>query len=595
MHYPLQWDLDCFFSGGSHSKDFINAMKSLAEKMDFVRPQNDVKLLVTTLKWMQEVDICLGECDAFILCLQAQNVSDERANQLRADFSELDAKFEVFNNEFDAFLGKLKEDELAAILRADDLAGFSFILNERRMRARKKLASDAENLITDLSIDGYRGWGEFYPTLVGEVKIEFQGKILSFGQAENQLSNPLRQIRGEVFFKLESVWKQKEALFAQVLNHIAGFRLKVYERRNWPDVLQEPLFENRMSAETLNVMWQAVEKNKKPLVDFLQAKAKLFELDQLAWYDVEAPLFEQSAETIPYEQGAELIIEHFRSFHPRMGEFAYRACSEKWIEAEDRPGKRPGGFCVQFPKSKQSRIFMTYSGTQVNLSTLAHELGHAYHTAMIEDLPRFYQHYRMNVAETASTFAEQIISDAFLKNAKTKQEKLNILSDRIERSIIFMMNIHARFLFETQFYEQRKKKFLSAQELCELMQHSQKKAFCDSLSRWHPYFWAAKMHFYFTGVPFYNFPYTFGYLFSLGLYAQSKKQGPSFGKLYDALLRDTGMMTVEELAQRHLGIDLTKIDFWNEAAALAVKDVGLFLELVNQEKDKRTKVSTCVV
>lgn len=222
---------------------------------------------------------------------------------------------------------------------------------------------------------------------------------------------------------------------------------------------------------------------------------------------------------------------------------------------------------------------MTYSGTMVNLSTLAHELGHAYHNAMVEDLPSFSQHYRMNVAETASTFAEQIISDALLQQCKTREEKLKILADRIQRSIIFLMNIRARFLFETQFYHQRKMQFLSSNELCSLMQTSQEMAYSHALSVWDLYFWASKQHFYFTTVPFYNFPYTFGYLFSLGLYTQAKQKGTAFAKSYDALLMETGMLSVEDLAKKHLGIDLMQGSFWQEAVKAATHDVEEFIKL----------------
>ncbi|MBI2812073.1 MAG: oligoendopeptidase, partial [Candidatus Melainabacteria bacterium] len=257
-----------------------------------------------------------------------------------------------------------------------------------------------------------------------------------------------------------------------------------------------------------------------------------------------------------------------------------------WIEGEDRAGKRPGGFCVAFPKSRQSRIFMTYSGSLINLSTLAHELGHAYHNAMVERLPSFAQHYRMNVAETASTFAEQIVSDAFLRACKTRQEKIKILFDRVERSLMFFMNIQARFIFETQFYEQRKKGFLSAEELCKLMQAAQEKAFGNALGVWHPYFWASKLHFYFTGAPFYNFPYTFGYLFSLGIYEISKKKGPAFADQYDALLRESGMMSSEDLAKKHLGVDLTQPDFWQQAASGVLNDIDELNKLLEGSEQK---------
>jgi oligoendopeptidase F len=581
MQYAEQWDLDCFFAGGSQSRDLAKEMERVQRAvvaLEEFKDSTDIALLVEK---MQEIDLSLRQLDAFILCLQSQDVSDDRANQWRAEFSSLEAKFQLFSNGFDA---KLNQVDPTLFTQEPKLSVLRFVLEERKQRASQKLSYEKENLITELSVDGYHGWGELYPSLVSEMKISFESdgktEFLSFGQAENRLSLTDRHVRQSIFLAQEKCWREKEAVFAQVLNHLAGFRLRVYGLRGWSDPLQEPLFENRMSRETLNAMWDAVQQHKKALLPFLQAKAKLLGVRKLAWYDLEAPLFEAEGETIPYAQGASMIIEQFSRFHPRMGDFARKACSEKWIEASDRPGKRPGGYCVAFPKSGQSRIFMTYSGTRVNLSTLAHELGHAYHNAMVEDLPDFAQHYRMNVAETASTFAEQIMSDALLQQCQTREEKLKILADRIQRSIVFMMNIHARFLFETQFYEKRRAKFLSPEELCALMQKSQEDAYCNSLGDWHPYFWASKLHFYFTGAPFYNFSYTFGYLFSLGLYSQAKKSGAAFAKTYDALLRETGMVTVEDLAKKHLEVDLTQSGFWLEAARTATSDVEEFLKLL---------------
>ena len=197
----------------------------------------------------------------------------------------------------------------------------------------------------------------------------------------------------------------------------------------------------------------------------------------------------------------------------------------------------------------------------------------------MDGLPVMAQEYAMNVAETASTFAEMIVSDSAVKEATTKEEKLALLEDKINRSLAFFMNIHARFLFETRFYEQRKQGLLSADELCQLMEEAQKEAFCDALSSYHPHFWASKLHFYMTGVPFYNFPYTFGYLFSTGIYARAMEEGETFAAKYDALLRDTGRMTVEELAKKHLGVDLTQPDFWQSAIDVTLADVKQFMEM----------------
>jgi pepF/M3 family oligoendopeptidase len=333
-----------------------------------------------------------------------------------------------------------------------------------------------------------------------------------------------------------------------------------------------------MEKETLNVMWETITQNKPDFVDYMNRKAELLGEERLDMVDIGAPLSE-NVEEVSYDEAADMIIEQFNSFSPKMAEFTKMAFEDRWIEAESRAGKRPGGFCTTFPLKEQSRIFMTYDGTASNVATLAHELGHAYHQYVMNDLPPMSQRYAMNVAETASTFAEMIVADATVKSAQTDEAKIQLLDDKLNRSIAFFMNIHARFLFETRFYEERKKGLVSVHRLNELMLEAQKEAYCDSLGTYSPHFWASKLHFHITGVPFYNFPYTFGYLFSMGIYAQAAKEGTGFEEKYIALLRDTGRMKVEDLAKKHLNVDLTKPDFWQDAIDLIKEDLKTFMEL----------------
>lgn len=335
-----------------------------------------------------------------------------------------------------------------------------------------------------------------------------------------------------------------------------------------------------MKKQTLHVMWDVIADNKDMFVQFLSRKAKLLGVEKLSWYDVDAPIGKTNKK-YSYQEGANFIIEHFNKFGTKLTSMTKRAFAERWIEAEDRPGKRPGGFCTTFPISEQSRIFMTYSGTASNIATLAHELGHAFHSFVLKNVHPLNKGYAMNVAETASTFAEMIVADAAVKSTTDREEKLTLLEDKIQRSVVFFMNIHARFLFETRFYEERKKGIISKARLNELMVDAQKEAFNDSLAEYDPTFWASKLHFFITNVPFYNFPYTFGYLFSLGIYAKALAEGKGYEEKYIALLQDTGAMTVEDLAKKHLDVDLTERAFWEEAIKLCVHDVERFLQMTN--------------
>lgn len=587
------WDLETIFSGGSAStalRDHLDALERdiaayQAKLQELQAPSTveETKALDNLIEDLQAADSRLSEAGSFIGCLTAQDQHDKKALQLDARVTSLNA---AYNNVMTLFwnLLRLTSDEVwEAWMQREEIAPISFLLREKREQAREKLAPELENLVSDLAVDGYHGWGQHYDTIVAKVGVPFEEEggevqMLSVGQAANKLDHPDRNVRERVFPKWEEAWTKAEDYCADTLNRLAGFRLKLYEKRGWDDILKEPLDMNRMSKATLDAMWQVIVENKPKFVAYLERKAKLLGVEKLSWTDVDAPLGQASGK-ISYEQAAEDIVEQFGKFSPKLAEFATMAFNKRWIEAEDRPGKRPGGFCTSLPLSKQTRIFMTYGGNVSNVYTLAHELGHAYHQYVMEELPRFSQDYAMNVAETASTFAEMILADAFVKHAEDDQQKIVLLADKVQNSIAFFMNIHARFLFETRFYEKRRQGYLDAAELCELMEEAQREAFQGALGSYHPHFWASKLHFYITDVPFYNFPYTFGYMFSTGIYAQALREGQGFAAKYDALLQDTGRMTVEELAAKHLGVDLTKPDFWRDAMAVCVADVDAFLEL----------------
>lgn len=586
------WDLDVFFPGGSKSPQLAQFLDQLendiaafqARVTEARAPQTVAEALTWGLVFDTAQDLArrLRQASAFILCLTAQDLKDQKAKLLSGRIKQIGAGYSSALTILDSQILQVPDQVWAALLVDPKFVPIAFPLAERRRRAGEKLGPEQEGLVNDLSVDGYHAWGELYNTVVGRVSIPFEqdGKTskLSAGQAANMMFSGDRAVRSEVFARWEIAWAEQAEFLAAALNHLGGFRINLYKHRGWDSILKEPLDNNRMSEQTLNVMWDVIERNKGAVVAYLQRKAKLLGLTKLTWHDVDAPLSQSSAK-VSYDEAADFIVAQFARFSPRMAVFAQTALHERWIEAEDRPGKRPGGFCSNFPMSAQSRIFMTFGGNASNVATLAHELGHAYHQHVMNDLPTLAQGYAMNVAETASTFAELIVADAALKQANTREERLAQLADKVEGCVAFFMNIQARFIFETGFYAERKKGLVSVERLNELMENAQKQAFHEALDLYHPHFWASKLHFYTTSQPFYNFPYTFGYLFSSGVYARALAEGPGFEQKYVELLRDTGRTTVEDLAARHLGVDLRQPGFWQSAVDLAVADIQEFLNM----------------
>lgn len=594
MTYSLNWDLDSIFSGGSDSPALNERLEQLEKQIntyyqsvnqwDHSVSTNDE--LTTLIKQQETITEGFSQCNSYITALLSANVKDTQAKLLSGKLYALLPRWQSADTILSKKFAEISDNNWQTLLQTDAFSLIAFRMNEIRRDGHRLLSEAEENIINTLSLDGLNAWSSHYDTIVGTIVIPFEenGKVtdLSAGQAFNKMmGDPDPLVREKLFIAWEKAWQEKTSLLSNTLNHLDGFRLSTYKLHGMNDYLQKPLEYNRLKKETLDVMWATIQKNKQPLVDYLTRKANLFGKEKMEWQDQDAPIIlgDLKEKTFTFDEAASFIIENFQKFSPKMATFAQSAFEKSWIEAEDRPGKRPGGYCTELPETQESRIFMTYSNSVNEVATLAHELGHAFHSSVMWDLPALNRDYAMNVAETASTFAELIVADATLKAAKTKEEKINLLDTKLQNALAMFMNIHSRFIFENRFYSARQEGLVSEEEITQMMVEAQKEGYHDALATYHPHFWAAKLHFFIDDVPFYNFPYTFGYLFSLGIYAYANKKGTSFEQEYIELLRDTASMTTEELAQKHLGVDLTKPDFWQAGIDMVLEDINSFMTL----------------
>src|SRR5690606_13151039 len=273
-------------------------------------------------------------------------------------------------------------------------------------------------------------------------------------------------------------------------------------------------------------------------------------LPRLGFQDLMAPLPRPDVARVPWQEGCERVRAAFSRAYPALCELAERALAERWVAWSPRGGKRPGGFCTSSPLIKQSRIFMTYSGAPGDVQTLAHELGHAFHNWVMRDLRWWARRYPMTLAETASTFAEELVIEATLARGDLPDgERAALLDARLQDASAFLLNIPMRFDFEHQVYLERAAGELPVSRLCDLMLEAQRRNYGDALDpdQLDPLFWASKLHFYITGVSFYNFPYPFGWLLSRGIMARYRAEGSAFLPRYEALLRATGSAPAEEV------------------------------------------------
>ncbi len=588
------WNMDSIFEGGMAGDAFHKYRSSVKERL--VKSASSLEELPTVLNndtqkaWTEYILDWQQLCEdvltiaSFASCLASADVNDSVAIAGMAEGDALYAEWEKLKTTLESLAAEQPDDEWNKLVTTGRLNEIRFYLNEMREHASRKMSPEMEGLALDLAVDGYHGWGRIYSKMSGSLKaiVSSNGdtESMSVGQLATKMADPDREVRKEAFEKIQETWGSNADLSAMTLNSLAGFRMALYKRRGWDNILQEPLSIARLSEKTLDAMWRVITRETHKLAPYIDAKKKLLGIDKYRWYDEFAPCG-KADKLFTFDEASEFVIKQTGAFSKDIAGYCRMAIDKGWVEAEDRGGKRDGAFCSSFGPGRQSRIFMTYAGSYDQMMTLAHELGHGYHQHVLSKTEYLATNYPMTVAETASIFNEMLVTDAALTECDDPQEKLMLLDQQLQQPYVFFCDVHSRFLFEKKFYAERPNGMVSKDRLCELMVEAQKEAFGSLLdeSGHNPLFWTTKLHFHITDTPFYNFPYVFGYLFAGGVYDRAKKEGPAFADKYRALLLDSGSMSSEDVAMKHLGVDLTGESFWEDAVARSLSSVDEFVKL----------------
>jgi pepF/M3 family oligoendopeptidase len=509
--------------------------------------------------------------------------TDSRNSLAQAHFSQLQqhlARFSLLGTRLTAWLGSLNVDALIA--QSAIAQEHAYVLRKAKVAADHLMPPTEEDLASDLSLTGSRSWQQLFNTYVSQltVSMELEGeqKTLPLTAAQNLFYKPDREVRRQAYEAIDSTLKSATVPCAAALNSIKGESLALTKRRGWETPLDEVLFNNVIDQETLAAMLTAVRHAYPDLRRYLKAKARALGLPVLRWYDRLVPLG-QSSQSWSYEDAQSFIINQFATYSPRLSNLAQRAFTENWVDADPRDGKRGGAFCIWL-RYGESRILTNFEPGFTAVGTLAHELGHAYHNLNLTKRTALQRDMPLTLAETASTFCQKIVEEAALQRADD-QDKRIILDGRLEYASRVLLGAPSDFMFETNLFEKRQQRELSADELCELMLAAQKETLGDALDHdyLYPYRWVYVPHLYSSN--YYNFPYIFGLLFGLGLYAYYQSKPETFKAGYDDLLSTTGMGDAADLAAR-FGIDIRSSGFWESSLDVLRGDVDAFDRLIGE-------------
>ncbi len=588
------WDMTVFFPefDGEEQRAFTQKMESdiqeltsLTSQLKPVGPET-AEAWVDAILRIENIIADRSHLGCYLHCLAAADANNEQYISAVAQLSRTGALFAKALAPVNALLKKIDNDDFEALLSRRALDSARFYLEQFRQEAKWTMDPELEKLAADLSVDGINAWSRLYDDVSSKLTFTMPGEdgpeTIPMAQKRSLLDDPDPVVRKNALVNSNTSWDEICYVAAASLNAIAGTRLTLYERRGVPHFLDQAAFDAGTTRKTIDSMWRAVDKFRDIPHEFLKKKAKIIGKEKLGFQDISCPLPGLATTRYTWPQAVTLVQDAFDKGYPALGEFVRELFDQKGVESEKRPGKRPGAFCSTSYKHPFSRVFMTYGGSLNDVQTLAHELGHAWHGYLLRDVRPLSRMYPMTLAETASTFAESILQDAMIAQAPDNEEgnaiRRSIITARLNDAAIFTCDIHMRYLFEKAFYEERKQGLVSPSRLKELMLEAQETCFGDTLDpqELDPLFWASKLHFYISGISFYNFPYTFGFLLSRAISGLAQKTESCFFNKYEFFLSLTGQRTCEEAVYEAFNMDISYEAFWTQALETIQHDLDIF-------------------
>lgn len=588
-----KWDLSAIYSS-IEGEDYLLALKNLEKSFDSLKKRlSDAEKDQNFPVWLKktlEIRNTAGALYQSLLSYASAAYTTDTTNTTYLNAvsvlqekgltaKELDRSFRAVltahSQELDKFYTSFPQYEK-----------YRFILEEA-VKAQKHQMSDAEESVAnDLQRFGADAWSRLQEQIISNAVDTETGK--TFNELRNEAYAAERAVRKTAYEKETALLKQNEIALAASLNNLKAATISLNKRRGRKEAIERSLFECRMSRKTLDALIGAMEDALPMWRSYMKTKAQLLGIEKCAFYDIFAPLKAphnatkganpapgselQGEKVWTFNEAKKYIIERFSSFSEDMGNFARHAFENNWIDAQVRRGKVGGAYCTDFPFHKVTRVLSNFTGTFSDVTTLAHELGHAYHGWCVKDLDYPQTLYPMTLAETASIFAETIVmKDQLSKTSGFERAKL--IEMHLSDGNQVLVDILCRFYFERSVFEERSKSELSATDFCRLMEKAQNDTYGSGLSKErHPYMWAVKSHYYIPDLDFYNFPYAFGQLFALALYARFEKEGSSFPGVYTALLKDTGSYSCETVC-RKAGFNIESKDFWAQGIRVFAEEL----------------------
>ena len=577
------WDLSVLyrdFEDERINEDF-QLLKSLVETTSACLQGNAREALEKCADCFEEISCLSGKLFNFASLTLSCDAEHEQAQKLMDQLMRFSVQLSLLNSAYIRFLGKVENLE-EIIAQSEKLQKIAFSLLRDRKAAAHLMDEGTEEWILKMSLTGSDAFSTLRDKLDATLTVDVNGKSMPLSAARALAYDADQNVRKAAYEAELASYEKIDIPMAACLNSIKGEALTLVEAEHFSSILEKTLFNSNMDRETLDAMLDAIREALPSFRRYLRKKGELLgHQNGLPFYDLFAPIAAPGYTPKSYtiEEAREKLILEMSKFSPEMGAFIANAFDQRWIDVFPREGKSGGAFCAGVHHLDISRVLTNFAGSFSDVSTLAHELGHAWHNRCMAGLPACMTDAPMPLAETASIFNETLLAHAVLADA-SDAERLTLLEGSLMEATQTIVDIFSRYLFEYELIERRKDHTLPVSELKQLMLDAQEQAYGNGLdpALRHPYMWACKSHYYSAGFNFYNFPYAFGQLFGAGVFALYQQEGAAFVERYNQLLRSCGSFNVADVAAS-VGIDVRSVDFWRKSLKVYTDRIDEFVTL----------------
>lgn len=551
--------------GPEMKKDFaameakVDAFEKLRAKLTPTISQSDFMGVIHALEEIYEMANHLG---SYAELLFTEDTQSQSAQALVARTQQVMAVTENRTLFFGLWWKDLPDAKATELMK--DSGDYRYWLEEMRHFKPHTLSEAEEKVINTKNVTGVNAMNTLYDSITNRYtfKVEVDGKTqeLTRGELMMYARHHDADLRAKAYQELYRVYGQDGPILGQMYQTIArDWHNEEVEMRHFTSPISARNLGNDLPDEVIDTLLKVAEKNTDIFQRFFKLKAKLLGLKKLRRYDIYAPIA-KSDKQFDYKKATEMVFSSFREFDPRFETLAKRVFDDDHLDAEVRKGKQSGAFCATVSPKLTPWVLLNFQGKSDDVSTMAHELGHAIHSMLAEQHTLFTQHACLPLAETASTFGEMMLVDKLLSQETDEGVKRDLLFRQVDDAYATIQR-QAYFAIFEKLAHKMVMDGASVDEMSEAYLKNLKDQFGNAveLSDEFKWEWVSIPHIYHT--PFYVYAYAFGQLLVFALYKQFKAEGESFKPKYIKLLSAGGSEAPVQVLL-DAGVDVRQASFW---------------------------------